>query len=275
MEKKCRGMGIKIDDDLCLYTLQFADDQILCAGDKDDLQYMTRKLIEEYEHWGLSMNLDKTKYLCVGEVATDIVLENQEKISSCNQYKYLGVLFDEQGTDEIEIKTRNMQARRMIATLNGVLWSGEMGKRRKMQIYEVVIKSGLLYGSETWRMTEAIKRKLEATEMDALRRAARISRRDRIRNEEVKRRMGIEGTIIQDIEQKQLVWYGHIKRMNNNRLPKRIMDWFPNRKRKRGRPRKSWSEGIRKAMSVRNLNEEDCEDRRGWKLGIGQRRKTF
>jgi len=31
-------------ENISLYTLQFADDQIVLAGDKEDLEYMTRKL---------------------------------------------------------------------------------------------------------------------------------------------------------------------------------------------------------------------------------------
>ena len=37
-----------------------------------------------------------------------------------------------------------------------------------MNIYNALIKSSLLYGSETWRLTENNKRRVEATEMDAL-----------------------------------------------------------------------------------------------------------
>jgi len=35
------------------------------------------------------------------------------------------------------------------------------------------------------------------------------------------------------------------------------------------------SEGIRKAINERNLNEGQWEDRKQWSLGVGQRRKTF
>ena len=50
-------------------------------------------------------------------------------------------------------------------------------KERKLNIYNALIKSSLLlYGSETWRLTENNKRQVEATEMDALRRSSRISR---------------------------------------------------------------------------------------------------
>jgi hypothetical protein len=68
-------------------------------------------------------------------------------------------------------------------------------------------------------LTERYKKRIEAVEMDALRRSMRISRMDKIRNEEIRLRMGIEGTIINDIERKQLNWYGHVQRMGQTGLP--------------------------------------------------------
>ena len=69
---------------------------------------------------------------------------------------------------------RVIQARKCIAYLNGILWSKDIRKERKLNNYNALIKSSLLYGSETWRLTENNKRRVEATEMDALRRSSRI-----------------------------------------------------------------------------------------------------
>jgi len=49
-----------------------------------------------------------------------------------------------------------------------------------LNFYNALIKSSLLYGSETWRITENNKRRVEATEMDALRRSTRISRKEKL-----------------------------------------------------------------------------------------------
>ena len=138
-----------------------------------------------------------------------------------------------------------------------------------------LIKSSLLYGSETWRLTENNKRRVEATEMDALRRSSRISRKDRIRNVTIRQQIGLEETIIKEIEQNQLTWYGHVQRMAEGRLPKIALKWMPKQRRIRGRPKKNWKEGIKKAMHERNLNEGQWEDRKQWSLGVGQRRKRF
>ena len=51
-------MCIRIQN-TCLHSLNFADDQVLLAQDHDEMEYMARKLKEEYEKWGLTINLEK------------------------------------------------------------------------------------------------------------------------------------------------------------------------------------------------------------------------
>ena len=123
------------------------------------------------------------------------------------------------------------------------------------EIYNALIKSSLLYGSKTWRPTENNKRQVKATEMDALRRSSRISRKERIRNVTIRQQILLEEPIIKKNDQNQLTWYGHVQRMAEGRLPKIAMKWIPKQKRARGRLKKNWMEGIRKAMNERNLNE--------------------
>jgi hypothetical protein len=132
-----------------------------------------------------------------------------------------------------------------------------------------------LYGSETWRLTENNKRRVEATEVDALRRSSRISRKEIIKNVTIRQQIGLEEAIVKEIEQKQLTWYGHFQRMVEGRLPKIALKWMPKQKRARGRRQKNWMEGIRKAINERNLNEGQWVDRKQWSLGVGQRRKVF
>ena len=47
------------------------------------------------------------------------------EIEFCQKYKYLEVIFDNSGTDDKEIRSRVIQARKCIACLNGILWSKE------------------------------------------------------------------------------------------------------------------------------------------------------
>jgi len=83
-----------------------------------------------------------------------------------------------------------------------------------------------MYGAEVWQTSNREINKILSTEMDVLRRSARKSRMERVKNEDIKEIMRVKGKpdIIDTIEQKRLQWYGHVKRMPEERIPKLIMD---------------------------------------------------
>jgi hypothetical protein len=56
--------------------------------------------------------------------------------------------------------------------------------------------------------------------MDAPRRSSRISKNERIRNVTIRKQIVLVETIIKEIEQNQLTWYGHVQRMSEGILPK-------------------------------------------------------
>jgi hypothetical protein len=60
--------------------------------------------------------------------------------------------------------------------------------------------------------------------------------------------MNVIRSLLDDIKTKQLKLYGHVQRMEEGRLPKQVMKWSPQGRRKRGRPKLTWMEGIRGLM---------------------------
>lgn len=273
-KQKCKGMGIPLNENI-LYTLSFADDQIVLAQDMEDLEYMTRKLVEEYEGWGLEVNMSKTEYMCIGGTQQDMTLEDGRTLKSCSKYKYLGLSMTNDGTLDEAIKERNVHGRKAIRMLNTVLWDQNISKENKHRIYNAIVKSIVTYGSEVWQLKEKSIKTLEATEMDYWRRAAGKSRLEKVRNERIRELMHVKHTMVEEIKIKQLKWYGHVQRMTPERLPKQILEWTPTGRRRRGRPRKSWREGIDKDMREKGLEEGQWNNRSEWRLGIGRRRRTL
>jgi hypothetical protein len=107
--------------------------------------------------------------------------------------------------------------------------------------------------------------------MDYWRRPAGISRLDRKRNERVRKIMRVDGNIVEDIRKKQLILYGHVKRMEEERLPKQLLECNAEGRRCRGKPRTTWKQDIVTAMAERNLQEGGWMDRQRWKtLGSGR-----
>jgi hypothetical protein len=48
-------------------------------------------------------------------------------------------------------------------------------------------------------------------------------------------------------------------------LPKEVTKWRPPGRRKRGRPKFTWAEGIRRLMGENGLVEKDWNDRKNWR----------
>jgi len=71
------------------------------------------------------------------------------------------------------------------------------------------------------------------------------------------------------IREARLHWFGHIRRRSMD-APVRRCEKFdrPDYRRSRGRPKKSWSEGIRHNLKILGLMEDMAEDRRFWRSRI-------
>jgi hypothetical protein len=86
---------------------------------------------------------------------------------------------------------------------------------------------------------------------------------ERKRNEHIKEMMGLKGKPdnIGIIEKNILQWYGHVKRLPEDRIPKLIFECLPEERRKRGHPRKTWMEGVKAVMTARNLEQNQGRNR--------------
>ena len=102
-------------------------------------------------------------------------------------------------------------------------------------------------------------------------------RMERMRNEHIKEIMGVKGKpdTIDIIQQKRVQWYGHVRRMPEERIPKLIVDWTPWERRKRGSPRKTRIEGVQADMTKRNLEPDQSRNREEWLLVSGRRRQLL
>ena len=101
------------------------------------------------------------------------------------------------------------------------------------------------------------------TEMDYLRRSARILRRNKITNSTIRDAIQITKDIINKIEEMQLRWYGYVMR-RENKLNKETLLWEPQGRRKRGRPQPKWRGEMNMLMQKRGLTDEDWKDRDNW-----------
>ena len=86
-----------------------------------------------------------------------------------------------------------------------------MGIKAKKCLYDGVIVPTALYGAEAWGIRSAERRKVNVLEMKCLRSLVGASRMDRVRNEEVRIRAGIERELASKADQRVLRWFGQVE----------------------------------------------------------------
>jgi len=133
-------------------------------------------------------------------------MDNGDIITGCTEFRYLGTIFTKDGRDTKNIRHRVTQARKIIGELNGVWWSKNITRNRKKKIYNSMVKSVLIYGAKIWSLYEDDRRRINATETDALRRSARISELDRKTNEYIREKMDAQDVTLDNPKTTNLVW---------------------------------------------------------------------
>ena len=79
---------------------------------------------------------------------------------------------------------------------------------------------------------------------------------DRVRNEEVRRRAGIERELASRADQRVLRWFGHVERMDDYRMPRSVLMAEVSGGRVLGRPRLGWMDGVKVALGNRGMTVE-------------------
>ena len=92
---------------------------------------------------------------------------------------------------------------------------------------------------------------------------------DKVRNEEVRRRAGIERELASRADQRVSRWFGHVERMDEYRMARRVLMADVSGGRVRGRPRLGWMDGVKVALGNRLMTVEAArqyaKDRKAWR----------
>ena len=87
---------------------------------------------------------------------------------------------------------------------------------------------------------------MSTTEMKCLRRMIGITRRDLLRNEDIRKKVGTT-SVLDFIKKQQIKWFGHVSRLPSDSAPQRAMLLRYNGYKAKGRPRKRWTSEITEA----------------------------
>ena len=142
---------------------------------------------------------------------------------------------------------------------------------KKKLLRKSMVESVACYGCEVSLLKGEEQRKLLALHIDYLRWSTRVSRLQKIPNTTIRSKIQAEQQMLDIIRRRQLKWYGHLLRLEDSRWPKKIYQWTPYGRRRRGRPQLSWRNQVTDFIKSKNMEEDMAEDRHLWRLGVDGR----
>ena len=201
--------GVKINN------LRYADDTVLLANSEEELQRLFDAVVEKSERLGLTVNSKKTKVMVITKSETIPVccLRNgTDNIEQLSSFKYLGAYITSDSRCKKEIRVRIGLAKNAFNRLGHIFKDRKLSVNIKIRLLKTFVWSTLMYGCESWTFSSETQRNIAAAEMWFYRRMLRISYMDRVNNEEVLRRVGMERELLHIIKQRQLKFLGHVIR---------------------------------------------------------------
>ena len=184
----------------------------------------------------------------------DMTFENVDN------FKYLGTNINSSNKISYEIQQRIMAANRTYFANIKLLKTQLLSKATKFKIYKTLIRPVATYGSETWNISVNDANKLRVFERRVIRRIYGPVFENgmwRIRSIVELNNLLKGEDIVRFAKSQRLRWIGHVERMAETRMPKRLLKARMTGRRVQGRPRNRWKDEVETDM--RKL------DNRGWK----------
>ena len=242
-----------------LEDLDFADDIALLSHRHQDMQSKTTLFSDTAGKIGLKASTKKTKHMRMNSRTNAPIRMQNEDIEEVNEFTYLGSKMSTDGDTENEIKTRITKASQAFASLRNIWKCRNIGVNTKIRLFKSNVISVLLYGSESWKTTKTIIKKLEVFQNRCLRRILKIFWPNTISNRDLHTRTSTD-PIEQLVQQRRWKYIGHTLRKEPTALPRVALRWTPAGKRRTGRPKETW----------RRTTERQMKDK-GWTWGYMER----
>jgi hypothetical protein len=144
--------------------------------------------------------------------------------------------------------------------------------RVKVRLKNTITDKTLTYASETWTLTKRDRKQMNFFERKVYRRILGPEYDNEKENWRILTNKEIyasvkKPTIIETIRLNRVHWFGHVQRMEENRIPKRVLYMNLGTTRLRGRPRNRWQDEVREDGRIVGGEgwQEKVHNREEWK----------
>jgi len=246
------------------WQMMFADDVVICAEDRDELQRNVDEWCKALEDHGMKLSRAKSEYMRMnGEMEGNITI-GESMIKKVEEFKYLGSTMQSDGGAEKEVSKRIQSGWNNWKKLTGVICDKKVPEKVKGKLHKVVVQPAMLYGMETVAISGRLEKKMDVADMRMERWMLGLTLNDRVTNEEIRRRLSTV-EVSKRCRKARLNWYGHVTRRDDDYVGRRVMEMKPRGRRRRGRPRRRWLDCVTEDLKLMDAEAEDARDRQKWR----------
>uniref|UniRef100_A0A803TAN8 Reverse transcriptase domain-containing protein n=1 Tax=Anolis carolinensis TaxID=28377 RepID=A0A803TAN8_ANOCA len=232
--------GVKISG-RNINNLRYADDTTLMAESEEELRSLITKVKEESAKARLQLNIKKTKIMATRPI--DNWQTEGENVEAVTEFIFLGAKITADADCSQEIRRRLLLGRRAMAKLDKILKSRDITLATKVRIVKAMVFPIVTYGCESWTIRKAERKKIDAFELWCWRKILRVPWTARRSNQSILQEIMPDCSLEGKILEAKLKYFGHIMRRQES-LQKIMMLGKLEEKRKSGRPRARWMDGI-------------------------------
>nr|VZI24243.1 unnamed protein product [Spirometra erinaceieuropaei] len=237
-----------------VHELLFADDCALNTTSEEEMQRSMDLFSAACESFRLVINTQKTVVMhqpppnsATVPNAPPQISVNGTQLQVVENFPYLGSTLSRNTKIDDEVANRISKASQAFGRLQSTVWNRHgLQLSTKLKMYKAVILPTLLYGAETWTV--------------CLRRILRLNWQNRIPDNDVPERTGIL-SIYAILRQIQLRWSGHLVRMDDERLTKRLFygDVATGSRRQGGQIRR-YKDTLKSSLKCLQINPTNWEE---------------
>ena len=270
-----KGTQFSFDDS------EYADDTAVVFDSRESYEESTPHLLNHFDRFGMEVHTGdstqpekppKTEVLFVAAPSSkyndpstfdsvnldNIILDGNRYLPVVKEFCYLGSLLCRDCKDDRDIISRIVKAGNAFGALRKCIFGNKnVSRAAKKGSYEGLILSILLYGSESWSITEKLFQHLRVFHNRCVRAMSNVTMKNvyeqRLSTNELLVQLGLK-PIETYTFQRQLRWVGHVSRMEFDRLPRKMLSCWVKNSRPVGAPEFTYRRGVYKALNAGNLD---------------------